>query len=83
MILGSVRKTIQRGRRKTKSIVVISGSFGIALKSLISEFSAGELPDQDDGEVMRLTTTPWQMYFDGSSTQGGAGAGIAFFLSFS
>ncbi|KAL6957525.1 hypothetical protein U1Q18_044142 [Sarracenia purpurea var. burkii] len=33
-----------------------------------------QLPDQNDGEVMRLTTTPWQMYFDGSSTQGGAGA---------
>lgn len=30
-------------------------------------------------EVMRLTTTPWQMYFDGSSTQGGAGAGLVFF----
>lgn len=44
-------------------------------------FLGKQLPDQDDGEVMRLTTTPWQMYFDGSSTQGGAGAGIAFFLS--
>jgi len=38
-----------------------------------------QLPDQDDGEVMRLTTTPWKMYFDGSSTQGGAGAGLVFF----
>lgn len=38
-----------------------------------------QLPDQDNGEVMRLTTTPWQMYFDGSSTQGGAGAGLVFF----
>ena len=28
---------------------------------------------------MRLTTTPWKMYFDGSSTQGGAGAGLVFF----
>ena len=37
-----------------------------------------QLPDQNDGEVIRLTTTPWQMYFDGSSTQGGAGAGIVF-----
>jgi hypothetical protein len=38
-----------------------------------------QLPDQDDGEVMRLTTTPWKIYFDGSSTQGGAGAGLVFF----
>jgi len=30
-------------------------------------------------EVMCLTTTPWQMYFHGSSTQGGAGAGLVFF----
>lgn len=37
-----------------------------------------QLPDQNDGEVMHRTTTPWQMYFDGSSTQGGAGAGIVF-----
>ena len=41
-------------------------------------FLGKQLPDQNDGEVMRLTTTPWQMYFDGSSTQGGAGAGIVF-----
>jgi hypothetical protein len=27
---------------------------------------------------MHLTTTPSQMSFDGSSTQGGAGAGIVF-----
>lgn len=45
-------------------------------------FLGKQLPDQDDEEVMSLTTTPWQMNFDGSSTQGGAGAGIAFFFSF-
>lgn len=44
-------------------------------------FLGKQLPDQDDEEVMRLTTTSWQMNFDGSSTQGGAGADIAFFLS--
>lgn len=44
-------------------------------------FIGKQLPDQDDEEVMRLTTTPWQMNLDGSSTQGGAGAGLAFFLS--
>jgi hypothetical protein len=45
-------------------------------------FLGKQLPDQNDGEVMRLTTTPYQMYFDGSSTQGGAGAGIVFSLSY-
>jgi hypothetical protein len=43
-------------------------------------FLGKQLPDQDDEEVIRLTTTPWQIHFDGSSTQGGAGAGIAFFF---
>lgn len=36
-----------------------------------------QLPDQEEG-VLHEELVPWQMYFDGSSMQGGAGAGIVF-----
>ena len=39
------------------------------------------MPNQNDGEVICLTTAPWQMYFNSSITQGGVKVGIVFFIS--
>lgn len=65
---GLVRVFIQLFTGQKTGVVRILDKSSVGLRQAVAR-----------SEVMRLTTTPWQMYFDGSSTQGGAGAGLVFF----